>query len=69
MKSIAIIGTPIKVYRRHRCINCGECCEFDIRNISEDCEKITIICPYCNAEEQVVERYLPNVDDRSVRCD
>ena len=71
MMTNKIIGTPIKVYRRWRCVDCGKCYEYDIENISMEGEALTIICPWCNTEHRNLpnESFFPNYDDRSVRCD
>ena len=66
-----VIGTPIKVYRRSRCIACGKCYEYDIENITLARDPLTLICPWCNYETKITsnESYFPLSDDRSVRCD
>lgn len=65
-----VIGTPIKIYRRVRCM-CGKCYEYDIENITLARHPFTIICPWCNDETKIIctESYYPLSEDRSVRCD
>ena len=66
---IEIIGRPIKVYRRKRCIDCYKCFEIDIEDIPDEGAYINMICPHCNGEYKDYQSGLIQVDDRSVRCD
>ena len=67
--SMEIVGRPIKVYRRKRCIDCHKCFEIDIEEIPHNGAYISMICPHCNSEWKDFESGLIQVDDRTVRCD